>query len=123
MLKFTLLKFGSYPSLTSFFLEIQSILNAKNCENNSFILHLRQRNKAVETHKSHSQDSGGDQCDGHTFHALGHAKMTNASVKPTAMLAAYTTLSNRFMFFCTTRMATPSTAQLVVISGRKTPRA
>ena len=60
MLKFTLLKFGSYPSLTSFFLEIQSILNAKNCENNSFILHLRKRNKAVEAHKGHCQNACGD---------------------------------------------------------------
>eukprot|EP01110_Echinostelium_bisporum_P006062 TRINITY_DN24765_c0_g1_i1.p3 TRINITY_DN24765_c0_g1~~TRINITY_DN24765_c0_g1_i1.p3 ORF type:complete len:54 (+),score=2.14 TRINITY_DN24765_c0_g1_i1:41-202(+) len=51
------------------------------------------------------------------------AKMVRASAKPNAVEKAYTTLCNSEKSFCMTRMATPNTAQLVVMSGRKMPNA
>lgn len=46
-----------------------------------------------------------------------------ANVKPIAVAKANTTLSPIVNSFCTNKIATPNTAQLVVISGKNTPRA
>ena len=51
------------------------------------------------------------------------AKTINAKAKPIAVEAAKTMDCNRLYSFCITKMATPSIAQLVDISGRKTPNA
>ena len=51
------------------------------------------------------------------------AKRTSANVNPTATATAYTTASPKLYSFYTKRMATPRTAQFVVISGRKIPSA
>ena len=46
-----------------------------------------------------------------------------ASVKPSEVAKPYTTDSSNVNCFCITSMATPNTAQLVVIRGRNTPNA
>lgn len=51
------------------------------------------------------------------------AKTTNANVKPTPLAKAYIVPSNKPKSFCITRIATPRTQQLVVMSGKKTPKA
>ena len=51
------------------------------------------------------------------------AKTVSARPKPMAVLKAYMMLCARLKSFWMTRMATPSTAQLVVMSGRKIPSA
>ena len=51
------------------------------------------------------------------------ANNTKANVNPMATETAYTTASPRLYSFCTRRIATPKTAQLVVISGKKIPKA
>ena len=51
------------------------------------------------------------------------AKITKAKVKPTPFDNAYIVPSKSPKSFCITKMATPSTQQLVVMSGKKTPRA
>ena len=49
--------------------------------------------------------------------------MMIAMVKPTEIPMPFTTLWIKLYDFCTLVRATPSTAQLVVIRGRYTPRA
>ena len=51
------------------------------------------------------------------------ANSTKASENPIAVAVAKTTDSPRLYSFWTSRIAMPNTAQLVVISGRKMPRA
>ena len=51
------------------------------------------------------------------------ANSTSATAKPRAVDTLYTRPSSRPYSFCTIRIATPSTAQFVVISGRKIPSA
>ncbi len=51
------------------------------------------------------------------------AKTTKANVKPKPLDNAYIVPSNKPKSFCITKIATPRTAQLVVMSGKKTPRA
>ena len=51
------------------------------------------------------------------------ANMTSAKVKPAPFDNAYIAPSNRPKSFCITKMATPSTQQFVVISGKNTPNA
>ena len=51
------------------------------------------------------------------------AKMVRARVNPMAVDTAYTTDSTRLKSFCITKIATPSMAQLVVMSGKNTPNA
>ena len=51
------------------------------------------------------------------------AKMTRAKPKPKAVLRAYHTPIIRLNSFWMTKIATPSTAQLVVIRGKNTPKA
>ena len=51
------------------------------------------------------------------------AKTTNAKVKPTPLAKAYIVPSNNPKSFCITKMATPRTQQLVVMSGKNTPNA
>ena len=50
-------------------------------------------------------------------------KMMRANPNPRAVAIAYTTLSTRLKSFWMTNMATPNTAQLVVIKGRNIPKA
>lgn len=51
------------------------------------------------------------------------ANIHNARVNPMLVDTPYVIDSMRLKFFCTTRIATPNTAQLVVMSGRNTPKA
>ena len=51
------------------------------------------------------------------------AKSTSASPKPADVESANTTLSSKFMSYWITIIATPRMVQLVVISGKNTPRA
>ena len=51
------------------------------------------------------------------------ANITNASVKPMPFDNAYIVPSNKPKSFCITKIATPRTAQLVVMSGKNTPSA
>ena len=51
------------------------------------------------------------------------AKMVRASPKPRAVDPAKTTDSSKLYSFWMTMIATPKTAQLVVISGKNTPNA
>ena len=51
------------------------------------------------------------------------AKTTNANVKPTPLANAYIVPSKRPKSFCITKIATPSTQQLVVMRGKNTPNA
>ena len=51
------------------------------------------------------------------------ANITKANVKPTPFDKAYIVPSKSPKSFCITKIATPRTQQLVVMSGKKTPRA
>ena len=51
------------------------------------------------------------------------ANITNANVKPMPFDNAYIVPSNKPKSFCITKIATPRTAQFVVMRGKNTPRA
>ena len=73
MLKFKMLKMDFFLKMESFSLEIQSFLMPFLRKLTHFLGRLGKGNKAIEAHKSHGKDTGGDQGDGYAFHPFGSA--------------------------------------------------
>ena len=86
-----------------------------------------------ETHEGKTQQSGSNKDNCHASHTFRHiykcqlftqsGKHRRARAKPIAVENAYTTLCTSENSFWMTKIATPKTAQFVVMRGRKIPKA